>query len=585
MALGNQFKDTYHYDDDGNLHIWSHPKSVAWEDKFKKQYSQEPVHTVYTPEQVDHHVALTGIHPLDAHSGVAPHQGMLFSPFVGTGLKEDPTVPQSTRESIFREALGATDSNRLDRINREGLSDSLIYKAQSQIGPAIQDAAVSSGIPTHVMANVDLRGGAVLGQERDFRSNFVPGRPHRINLSVKANEPSKPQPKIEVNPLDSAPFGTKGEAIPNPNFRKIMETFDRKRADETYGQSTIHENSTFFDHNGNDATHLVDAHPDEGDYIRDANGKVVGKTEPKPNIHPFNLPEGWSANVFSGKGQDTADYIATPFQVEHHPGDREYGDGRNTWFHTRHKRVIPKDSDMTTFEVENFFKVPAKEPKTYKVDTDTLVHEIGHAADYSPEERWRGHGNELRVTKASPQMEGVADGFADRHHSSAYKYEDSLTASGGLVNELVTKNRGSGYGADHPEFKSSKTGVYDQHLKSALYVAARTHAAHSDSSYLEVPTVASVYNEVPDGNTFTHKKKLSMKDDIISSPSHADAMMLGHLYHHHAHVRDMFDAIASHPNGNPKLLEVAQAAANSYREATSEQKKPKTPSPTNMELF
>ena len=50
MALGNQFKDTYHYDDDGNLHIWSHPKSVAWENKFKQKYSQEPVHTVLVSE-------------------------------------------------------------------------------------------------------------------------------------------------------------------------------------------------------------------------------------------------------------------------------------------------------------------------------------------------------------------------------------------------------------------------------------------------------------------------------------------------------------------------------------------------------
>ena len=77
MPLGDQFKNTYWFDDQGAQH-------AAIEERQSPRF-------------------ISGA-DVDSHEG--PLQGLLFNPYTGTGLKQDPQVSPETRRAAVNKALG-----------------------------------------------------------------------------------------------------------------------------------------------------------------------------------------------------------------------------------------------------------------------------------------------------------------------------------------------------------------------------------------------------------------------------------------------------------------------------------------------
>lgn len=458
-------------------------------------------------------------------------QGMLFSPYHGTGLRQDPTIPQEERSARIRKGLGLNDveayRNRLahevpgqavktvtyDNLGRRytTVTPKVGERAATADMQLVHDAANRSDIPTQIF---DQANAQVVVDPK-------PGRAwaHLDGGSIKLNRETGT--RRVAAPSDPVPEYTRGKPIPNKSFSSQVGKVDWDSHEGAHGDMA--STATFFDHTGKE----YDLHED------------VYKAE-----HDFReLPEGHSANVWPGKGKSTDKYIATPFEVWN--GTKYHGGDKIRTFHTRHEAVptgkmLPGDPDRMVIE------------KFHQVDRGTLVHELGHSLDSVSGGRF--DNARRRNIRTDPMSEAIGDGFADRFSRAAGRYEETLHPSPERAAQI--KNRGSGYGADFHVWKGRS-------VDKALYAAVRQHVSMGDHHFQDLPNRDHLAKDLGvSGLLDAAYTKKAQNDAHVEG----NQMVLGHLYHQHEHVRQILDHLGMKKVGEQardKYVERAQQASPS----------------------
>lgn len=488
MPLSRQFRDTY----------WNNPQTGETE-SFADRGGKAP----------------------NVGDGPENHaQGMLFSPYHGTGLRQDPTVPHDERIAEIQRGLGLEDVQKYrERVARTIPSQGtkrVVYdperkshrneviprmgeaKAKSQID-MVTEAADSSDMPMSVLKNVNA--GVVV--------NPTKGRAwaHLGGGTIKLNEKSR-RKAIQAPDKPSRPAYKAGDPLPNKSFSSAVGKVDW--GSEEGARSDMHGEATFFDHTGK--PYNLDQEDGERDFRQ--------------------LPKGHSANVWPGTGKDTDKYVTQTFQVWN---GTSYGGGGDRYrtFHTRHAAVptgemLPPEPGEVTFKTVR------------SIDRGTLVHEVGHNLDKRSGDAWR-------VDRTDPMAEALADGFADRFHRGAGKYEEALHPSDERAQEFDTTHS---YGLTHHVWRGRS-------VDKALYAAVRQHVSMGDHNYASIPDRNQLAKDLgierPGGLFLEDREK-----KILAKQGDVHQMLLGHMYDKHEHVREIL--------GHLGLTKVGEKARSAYVE-------------------
>lgn len=492
MPLGKQFQNTYFTDESGVTHTYTDRRDInaAQEARGQVPYSDRvhatPVHRDSTSSAASL-AELAGIH----------HQGMLFSPYHGTGLRQDPSIPEETRREAIRNAYNLGDAAAY----RQNFGRSDRNKMPPTAGEAekarklIEDTAHESNFPTHMFQQV--RTGASI---HNTLSTGVLGDYHSVSNQIRV----KPYTETTAyeGPSTTRVIGAEaGAPIMNPNFSKVV---NKKEWNSTEGaHADMAKHATFADESGRHYNMSGNWNPRE---MQNDNPSV------DPN-HFTELPAGHSANVWEGAGKDTDKYVTKTFKV--YSGYNAYNN-TDTYrtFHTRHERV-----GGVVEEVPGEMKFR----KTRALDPSTLIHETGHAMD----------PNIGRPGWKDPIKEGIAEGISDRFFAHGHNYEEALSDPEVRAQDIskgVSSKTGGGYIAGSDRW-NSWVGRNDQ----ALHIATRVHTAMGDQNFRQIPN----------------------PDHFASVSNQPNQMVLGHLYHTHAHVRAVLDHMGFQKEG--------QAAAEKYR--------------------
>jgi hypothetical protein len=494
MPLGKQFRNTYHIDEQGQQQFHTDAATTPAAKADLKQGLLMPY---------DKHVAAprTSSTP---EAGVA-YQGMLYSPHTATGHKDDPLIPHEVRKAVFHKALHTDDLEAYTKTATTELGKSYTPSPkQARAGAElINQTAFESGIPTHTAEKIDAKAVLYPKQKRSNGGHFNP-----INRSIVLHKETPVSytrtPDTEVR------ASTKGAPIPNPKYSSMIKSHDFD--DDWYGRADLAHHGTFFDDKGTEI-------PKHKLAIEDYDIHQGNPLDPK------NLPEGHSANVYPGKGQNTDKYIATPFQVERGTDRRSRYGGEyiNRWYHTRHERIPTEGTEKIRGKVVRKLGTPS-------ISSDALVHEIGHSEDPHVRDR-------LSYQNPDPVKEGTADGYSDRFDRHKDNYEEAVAPSPRRAKEIQKK----GYGVD--EFSSK--------LHKALYAAVRQHVSMGDTHAQDIMSRSQAFEKA--GNTLPRFNGAASAEQ----KSNGSKLLLGHLYSTHAHVRDIL--------GHLNLSDVGESAAAHYR--------------------
>lgn len=129
--------------------------------------------------------------------------------------------------------------------------------------------------------------------------------------------------------------------------------------------------------------------------------------------------------------------------------------------------------------------------------------------------------------------------MADRHTAHAYNYESALVDPETRQQNIEdgTDDKGKHFDSG---YTTGKYSVWKRRLDKAVHIAVRTHAAAGENNYRSIPNA----------------------DVLGAGGNDGHEMILGHLYHHHDHVRKVIDKMG--------FTDVAQAAAEKYRNDSSD---------------
>ena len=528
MPLGRQFRNTYWHDADGVMHVAEESAGLPGE----PAGSRPEMYTITPPEKTEHHL-----------------QGMLFDPYTATGHRNDPLIPHEARMQAIKESLGLTDveryrarlgsmikGQRVENLVRDENGDPVmtpgtgVYKRSitSKRGPkaAQEDMDLiartldESDMPTHVIKSADSQ--AVL----DPRSGRAYAEDHtgRFRLTTDTRKIEHVTPEQTV----TRPTITRGEPLRNANFHSQINKVDWDSYEGMH-ENLVEGGDTGGYRQPKEKADVHFWHPETGEEVHPS--PDVSDVENGGHIAERNL----HANIWPGSGKTTDKVIATPFKV--YNGIGRSGNEQFRTFHTRHAAVQGEPETVT---------IPAQVSYTTQKTTSqsTITHELGHVRDPQTADPF-SHRIGLHH-KADPLEEGLADGHADRYTRHAGDYEEALHPDApGRTEEIL--GRRSGYGVDYHHWKGDSVG-------RALYVAARTHAAMSDSGVMEVPSRRSLARQF--GIQTPERSRTSYGDNTSDREvvKMADTAVLGHMYHEHEHVR-----AALHNAGMGKVGEQAHA--------------------------
>jgi hypothetical protein len=521
MPLGDQFKNTFYTDENGETRFYTRNKSAVPE------------------EYADNQRGMT------RHIGDAPdpewhapsYQGMLFNPHWGTGSRMDPSISDEERTTAIHKALNMDDIEKFrrvgqpvhtheyfhketgetvdhetldsnDRWNVRHHPDQTVYGMRPVVQPrmsakraveqrdAVTRAALRSGIRHQMWEGIDtnvevkpMNSGAI--GHFDPSQNIIRLKEAKKTESVPIAEPK------------ALPPTKRGAPIANPNWRE-----------QTAALGDVYEGYTHRDIFKTGINHEMRYRPQ---YSKDTAPATMPRTAEEavpptyfdehgtptstPDDHHY-LPEGHSANIFPGKGQSTSSYIATPMKVTRQ--NQVTNRNQTLWYHLRHEAVPDESAASETPEEpkpQRFRKITT----AINVNTNTLAHELGHVrhAGIRDAGGW--------VFNPDPIFEGVADGQKDRHGMEARRgkfYEEDLLP-GERRNQDINN---SGY----------SPSSFDTPLHKAAYVASRVHASTNDTAGGDLLRRPRSRVDNPNDN---------YSDDAIQ-------LSLGQMYHKHQHVRD-----------------------------------------------
>lgn len=472
-------------------------------------------------------------------------QGMLFSPYAYTGLKNDPTIPaehrmQVIKKSLRLQTLDEFNARKARQVQRNKEIDEHNARTTATIleWNKLPEQERSSSSPPRI--NYRKRG-SVLGD-----TNIMAQKNEA--LAKAANELDIPtntyQENINtfVDPVDWRTGYAYGRGAISVGVRPITNTETVKKVQEYPASDKPIPNKKFWaqyakiDHPG-DVHSIMDEHDVhwtnlEGHTI--LGGDLFEKNENEQDKMDWLKNNNYHPNVYPTKGKSTPKFsVGRKVSIETGYDDRVYNDVKYTHssWHTRYEPDTTKEPKTVNI---------TKEAKGgYEANKSTLAHELGHTQEPLGDEperdisRRRGKGLG-KITQTDPVSEGYADALMDRAHKYSGQFEKHLTNTKLRADDIST----SGY--------SSKFHMWDANER-ALYSAVRFH-------------VAAYPERIDDMLNRKHMKDsmFSQKSWYAGEQQSPTQMMLGHMYEHMPHVRPVL-----HELGFGKTSEKAHEAYKS----------------------
>jgi len=474
---------------------------------------------------------------LSGHSQAEPDpdagvQGALFSPYTGTGLRQDPLVPESQRVAAVDRALG------LDR-PRRGRS-----KKDADL---LRESLMSSTFPTREIEAMQPSSAYLKGGNRGGGFYRWGSRELEVGRQSRVEHERIPEQRIQATQASDTPIFN--EKFKDQAYKKIWawELFenDLDRAIDHGGQDVRWQNP--------ETGETKDAATVRREYSTGAAGPqlfVRKKGEPEWRVRPYDRDEhgplnelstdpnddvsfyskpgsistddwtdralkaGLRPNLFFGKGVDPKNlkiHSEEPFTVE-----RDYMSSySNTWPKEHiHTRFVP--SDETVDKV-----IPARTVKhrTPFIRQTTLVHELGHATD-AVRRQEIGQVSDTTRVHIDPLGEGRSDGIADH-----YSLSGTLQMGRGdlLANDITKADiekglSASGYTVGNSRWKNS--------TMRALYAAARIDTG-----------LQGLKGQHPDRNDVLNNIGKQIPE-VRGDKQQVDRFTLGHMWEHKPHIRE-----------------------------------------------
>lgn len=525
MALGPQFENTYWHDDKGEMRT-----SI--------------LNPTGTKEKEERYRIERGLSGNQAEDYAKRHnaQGMLFSPETGTGLREDPLVPHSTRISVIHQSLGMSDQDEYAKRAGKSLNFSRNSYRSNPLTPgeakkatdAYTHALDTSTMPTHLMQTHMANNPALAVGKPGMQTGHYDRGVIRLGIET-------PYERVRI-PEHKTTRTVGGEVIGPVNNPKLAEQA-KKTSWTHYSNDPAYDvlhNATITGPMGEQFMRYTHTRGKINDTIVNPAHQWDPETRayndepysiPNPKLPKFNikiaphvqkqmdehndlefdfrnLPEGYSMNVYPGKGNIKNPNIKTTDFIVHngsHPINNTYRD--LTW-HTREEISDPVTEEIT---------VPARMSRKYKnpyVEQTSVVHELGHHLDKTQQDRF---SQRFRGVAPDPVEEGLADGLADGY--SRNKTYSARMFTEGQAGQFQHRN---GYTPGY--------GGWTNATDRALYSAIRAHV----SAYPD----PEVFNQTPSRTDLVQSLGLrNLAGGDKQDRNIANQMLLGHLYDSHSHVR------------------------------------------------
>lgn len=514
MTLGKQFENTYWYEEgkdqpSASLRI---PKT-------------EGVPNVHLRPVIKEDLGTGGLAALDSfreERGItAPLQGMLFSPYVGTGLKKDPTVsPESRREAMDKAAgFNRPVAEYIGRVKAKfgkNIKERAAQGHQEYVREAFDktDFPVSEMRKTSSEVLVNPQSGRSWAEEygKVIKLNWDPGRVKKTRVDEKVPTAGKPIPNLKF--WDYYDKKLNEPELADDSLLSTVDHWVNPQTGHSYGN--LHKED----------------HPDfEGADHYDMINKL--------------RKGGYVPNLFPGKTPATTKHVGKTVKIEHDWSSSNSYDSR--WnYRTMHTRHEPGESTETRTRYESERIPPSVRPAT-------LIHELGHQRDLVLGDKHSYRHTFMRTP--DPVEEGIADAHADRYYRHAGLFDDVLESP----EEMDDTFKYSGY-------KPSFHGWKDK-LGQAVYIATRLHAQKEPDSYKDIPSRTFLTNSLmtrrernygisADPNKVSRalqrnaekrynrqsRYDVENKQEGLAERDLSNTLFLGHMVENYPHVRAHLEA-------------------------------------------
>jgi len=483
MPLGQQFSNTY----------WEDPtsKSVMSSTELPTPKGELP-----TKEQRKPQIA-EGFGTSDSP------QGMLFSPYAYTGLKDDPTVPAEQRMGAINKALHLGDLEHFKKrkaLRETKNAERVEYNRNRKPGQDRRNLLPEYGDPVTSFKKHEALGKAANALDiptREYETGInAPTYPTdwgkgwasfgEIHVGVGRDSSTVTTEKTTYEPSD--------KPIVNKGFWNQYE----KKIQHPYNIHTILEEDGV--HWQNDKGHVI-----TGD-VPEHVGKVIGEY-PSQNMTMDWLKENnYHPNVYPTKGEGGKKHaVGEELSLESGPHPLVGGEYTYQTWHTRFEPDTTKEPKVT--------QTRKNVQGEYVANKRTLAHELGHTLEpHDKAQRDLTKRSGRQIFDLDPVSEGYADALADRAHHYSGQFEKHLTNTQLRAKDISETGYTSSYHAWNAE-------------ERALYSATRFHLAAHPERRDEMPTRKGL------GETLL-STRYSRSGEIPTTK-----LMLGHMYENMPHVR------------------------------------------------
>ncbi|NDH64818.1 MAG: hypothetical protein EBY26_00220 [Microbacteriaceae bacterium] len=451
------------------------------------------------------------------------YQGLLDSPYVGTGSKKDPSVSKEERRSAITDTFGVTEPRvyvkRFRSTFGKTISEKVASKHIDKLVSAVDEG--NNDLPMNVLA--EGRASAVVSPSMGRSYSMGPNGHMGLYNEKKYVE------RVVSTPAKYG--GGMGEPVYNPNFFKQVGKKEWYLSVSAHNGFAEAPHASFLDHQGQE--YKLPYHDGYmGTTFTGSNGSKADEEDMKPY-------EGHQANIFPGKGEDTEEYVTHTFKVPHEIGA---SDDLYRTYHTRHKRVdgvlLQPVHKYTTFDVKR------------GLNPTTIAHELGHALDYASEGTL-SHKYSSKTVRSDPMSEAVADGVADRHSRMTNIYDEDVPQRSRQLLPF------SGYSTNFSKWRAPDR---------ALYAAVRTHVANSNRNYRTHDFKS------PKWDMGGMPSRTAISEALTGNQDHpqGNSFVLGYLYKNHQHVRDALKSLGMESHGEAAAATYDQYSRNSNPTVTAQ---------------
>jgi hypothetical protein len=511
MPLGDQFKNTYWFDDQGAQHAaieeGQSPRFISGAD-------------------------------VDSHEG--PLQGLLFNPYTGTGLKQDPQVAPETRRAAVNKALGF-DVPMLEYQKRVGRQLPVNKRKVVQDRDAEGNPRVNPRTGTQISTSIPKTSEKALKGHQDLVADAL----HESAYPLNELEQTKAKATVHLGKHKASyAYSDNSITLNIAPGRKQISTEERTVATGPDLENP-HPNKGFWSHYNKS----VDPYGMAYDVLDEASHWVNPSTN-----HVMTKKEAHE-QFYSGDSEGTLDELkASGYYPNVHfgkPNKEKYAPGKEFYISQLYERGDGNRVAHLGFKPEAMEtrKVNVVKREKPKASASTIVHEIGHTRDSNSSQPV----SKMHIgAYADPMNEGIADAFSDRYTKDRYQssFEDSA------VRRLEIER--SGYG--------SKSRYWENNVERALYSATRFHTALG----------AGNYKEIPDRRSFVDPMTLNQRT-TRSTVTQANKLALGHMVHHMPHVKEHLKNMGYENEGARSHQEYLRWASPKFKDPEPEWHQPTLP--------